>query len=187
MSRVKRGVWVMGGVLVALSLVVILWFASGQTVELSLTEGELQEALEKRFPVEKTHLKLFTFRYSNPVVKLEEGTDRIHAGVDAEASFSSGGEPLSGTARISGTLRYDPATGEFRLADSRVEQLDIAGFPERHRALLKAVATFLLKERLDDHPVYRLEATDFKHAVARVILKSVEVKDRRLKVVLGLR
>lgn len=171
--------------LVLTAAAVLVWVFRGREYTIRLSEAQLQEALDRRFPVDKTHLLIFAVRYSRPVVKLEEGSDRLHASVDAETHFKVNETPFSGSAGVSGQLDYDPATGEFRLLRARVDRLAIGGLPEKHVAKVNEVATLLLQGHLENYPVYRLKLTDVRHAAARLILRRVMVKDRHLEITLG--
>jgi hypothetical protein len=174
------------GVVILAGAGVGAWLLYGRDFVVRIPEARIQEALDRRFPIDKRHLLIFTVRYRNPKVRLEEGTDRIQAGVDAETLFRVNEQPFTGSASASGVLAYDPATGEFHLKDARVERLSIGGVPEKYTALVDGIATELLKDRLDRTPVHRLRATDVKQALARLVLKRVVVRDGHLDVTMGL-
>lgn len=186
--NVKRRVVLIAAV-VAVSLLagavgVYLWFR-GREYVIRIPEARIQAALDNRFPMERRHLLIFVVRYQNPRVKLEEGSDRIGAGVDAETLFKLNEKSLTGSADISGRLEFDPATGEFRLSGARIERLAIGHIPEEHTRLVHEVGTMLLQDRLDHHPVYRLNPLDVKQAIARLLLKKVVVRDGYVEATLG--
>jgi hypothetical protein len=167
------------------SLVVAFWAFYGRTFAITIPQAKIQESLDAKFPMSKTYLVVFTLEFSNPLVALEEGADRIRAGVDAEATFKIGGVTCKGTAVISGKLAYDRETGEFRLKDSKVEKLDIKGIPAQYTGKVDEIATVLAKQYLDKKPVYRLEQTDLKRSLARLLLKEVRVENGALVVTMG--
>src|SRR5687767_13559362 len=97
----KRWRW-----LLVISLVLVagafaaVWMLQGRTFTVVIPQERIQESLDARFPISKRHLLIFTVRYSNPVVILEEGSDRLRAGVTAEAQFTGNDVTLAGSAVI---------------------------------------------------------------------------------------
>src|SRR5688500_4919400 len=97
-----------GKVIAVLSVVVLvgiglaIYFLKGETLRLVITEAELQQALDSRFPITKKHLFIFEMIYSNPVVKIDPKTDRISIGLDAETAFTINEASYSGSALVSG-------------------------------------------------------------------------------------
>ena len=183
--RVLRLALVGGLALVVGGLALLAW-AWGREVEVRIPEARIQEALEDRFPLERTYLGLATVRYSDPHVHLAEGSERIQASIAAEATVPLTTKKPHGAAEVSGLIEYVPADGTFVVHGAQVEHLAIAGLPERSLNLLDGVMTKELVRLLDRHPVYKLKPGDVKQAVARLVLKRVRVHDRELVVTLGI-
>ncbi len=164
----------------------LAWILYGREFTLRIPEEKIQAELNRMFPIEKNHLLVFTLRYTNPRVRLEQGSDRVQAGLDAETLFKVNDRSFSGSATVSGGLRYEGSTGSFFLTDSRVERISITGFPEKYMDSLNGLASLLLRHPLDQKPVYRLNEGDVKQGLAMLVLKRVHVKDRCLEVVMGI-
>ena len=160
----------------------------GETYEIRLTEQQIQERLDQKFSITKKYLLIFDVTYKNPRVALVEGSDRIQFSLATELSFPLGSErkTVSGESQVTAGLRYDPERYQFYLVDPQIDRLDIQGIPaaltEKSENALKAVAT----EVLERYPIYTIKPTDIKKATARMILKSVVVRNGELVITLGL-
>lgn len=182
--RRRRFLAILGIILLAVAFGA--WLLYGKTFTIVLSQDKLQEALDSKFPITKTHLGLFTVTYSNPKVILEEGSDRLHVGADAEALFTMNAKRVKGGARISGSLEYARERGEFLLKDARVEVLNIPGLPEIYAGKVREVASAAVKQFLERMPVYKLNQADMKLSLAKLLLKDVEMRNKTLVVSMGI-
>ncbi len=155
---------------------------------MELTEPQIQEKLDARFPIQKSKLLVLVLTLSNPQVGLEEGADRISFGVDATLNLTIGGQqkPLGGTGTITTGLRYHPDDYSFYLNDPIIEELEIQGIPIQYVDKVNEVAMKLAEERINECPIYKLKGDDLKQATARLILKDMVVEDGKLVITLGL-
>lgn len=158
----------------------------GEGFVIVVTEPELQAKAAAAFPISKTYLLVFKITYSDPVVRLDAGSDRVAVGLTATPDIEVDGRRLSGTALVSGTIRYEPAQAAFFLDGIRVESLDIAGLPERYRDESLKLTTLALSEYYAKHPVHVLSDADMKRRAARLLLRSVDVQSKALVITLGL-
>lgn len=152
------------------------------TVE--LTETELQDKINKLVPFEKNKL-LLTLLVSAIDVELKEGSELIGLVVDMEIKsthFSSG----KGRAYVAGRLTYRPDEGSFYFQDAKVSEVHFENIPDKHHELLRALLQRALQKRLTGAPIYQLDKTRIKHKLARAVLKSVKVLDRKLVLEMGL-
>jgi hypothetical protein len=178
------------GALAALVLAALTLLASScGTYTVVMTRDDLQRRVEARFPVERD-LPLGSLTFSNPVVRLDPGSDRIGLRMDAEAAAIPLAAALIGPVRrgsveLSGGLRYEPATAELFLASPRVESLSIDGIPPRLSEDLKVLLTGLGVDLLGNRPIHKLEGRNLREKAAILALRSVEVRDGRLVATLG--
>ena len=169
----------------------LVWRFWGERYQLVLSEEQLIAKLNEKFPFEKTYFFVIALRLSNPKLALENGSNRIAFGCDVEANvkLDTSAEkipgPLRGTARLSGRLRYDPSDGTFYLDQPEVENFDVAGIPEKWRPKVNEAASKAVVEFLSRAPLYKLRPTDFKQAAARLILRDVDVADKKLVITMG--
>lgn len=170
---------------VAAAALAVYWLYRAETdgISIYLTEAQLQQQLETKFPIERS-LLLAKAVFSDPKVQLKEGTNRIHLSADAVAIVPTQPE-WKGSAEFSGGVRYDPEQGAILLEDARIENLVLAGVPEKYHAPVKELGTVVAREYLNRVPIYKLDPADYRQSVALFVLKSVSVENGRLRIVLG--
>ncbi len=186
-SLLRRGL-VAGAALIVVTGVVAILLLRGRTYVVELTEAQIQEKLDDRFPVRKQYLSVFALTLSEPKVSLQEGSDRISLGLKATLNIQLGGQqkPLGGDAVASAGLRYDPTDYSFYLDDPNLKSLTVQGIPFQYTELVDKVAAELAQERLDRTPIYTLRKNDLKQTTARLVLRGFVVQDGRLIITLGL-
>ncbi len=86
----------------------------------------------------------------------------------------------------SGGVRYEAADGQFFLTEPAIENLGIQGVPAKYTAKVNSVLTKAIGEYYLDRPIYTLKDSDVKNAAAKLLLKTVIVKDQVLIVTLGI-
>jgi Protein of unknown function (DUF1439) len=166
----------------------VWWYFSGKRYEVIITQKQIDEALQARFPVSKTHLLLFQITYSNPRVTLLPETGRIEIGLDAELNIKLGEQPkrLGGSALVTTGLSYQSETHQFFLSEPEINKLTIQGVPPEYIDRVTSLATSTAREHLQRFPIYTVEAKDIKTAAVKLLLKDVQVKSNQVHVTLGL-
>ncbi len=202
----------MNRLILSLLAIIIICFAAflylswGKEYVVTLTEEEILAKVAPRFPFKKTYFFLVQLEFTNPRLELEEGSDRIRMGVDVTTGINldyketisrNGGEeiethsekikdPLSGTALISGNIRYDRDDGKFYLDHASVEKLAIVGIPALFASKVNEAANKAAAEFLKSHPIYQLKTSDVKQAITKLVLKNVVVKSKTVVITLGI-
>jgi hypothetical protein len=166
-------------------LVGVLWLM-GAEQKIALTAAEIKTALNTQFPLTKTHLKLLEVTYFNPVVILEDGSDRIKLGLSAETMNPLTKKDLNGSVIVSAKIVYSSNEGAFYLHDIRVESVHIEGLPDKWTTVIADTGARGIAEYLNQYPVYKLNSENFKHNTARYLLKDIEIKNQRLILTLKL-
>jgi uncharacterized protein DUF1439 len=174
--------------LVAAAIGGAYYYFHGREYVYRLTEAQLQQALSERLPFTKTYLFIFQVTLDHPRVTLVNGSDRVRAGLDITFNVQVGDQPvlLSGSVDASGGVRYDPTVGKLFLTQPKIERLELHGVPEQYTARTAAVLSKALETYYADHAIYTLNASHAKEIAARLVLKSVTVKDQQLVVTLGI-
>ncbi|MES2048484.1 MAG: DUF1439 domain-containing protein [Pseudomonadota bacterium] len=164
------------------------WYLSGKDFFLYFTEAQLQEKLNAKLPLTKTYLMIFNITLDKPKLHLVNGSNKIQMGLDVAINLNVVGEAkfLGGMIEVSGGVAYVPENAQFFLIDPVVENLAVAGMPQKHEekvrlALSKALATYYA-----GHPLYQLKSTDTKQAAAKLVLKSVVVENQQLVLKMGI-
>jgi hypothetical protein len=165
-----------------------LYYLSRQEYVFRFSESQIQERLSTQLPLTKTYLLVFRVSLDNPRVKLEDGSGRVAAGLDAVLELPLGGEKsaIRGALDISAGIRYAPDQGAFYLTEPTIERADVQGIPPRYAKPVNALLSKVLGEYCAGHPIYTLKASDVKQRAAKLVLKNVTVENRELVVTLGL-
>jgi len=159
---------------------VATWLAWRSLHVIVLSREEIQRAVEKKFPIEKRDL-IVSVSFSNPAVRLEEGSDRIGLAASVDARLI-GAKAVSGRLELDGRIEYDPAKGELYLTDPQIRQMEIAGLGERETGLAKSLASLVLAASLDRVTLYRLSEKRPKEVEAKRRVKSVKVTSGHVEI-----
>lgn len=161
----------------------VMW---GREFELVIPEERIQQTLESRFPIDKTHLLVFTIRYEHPHVRLDPSSKRVHLSLDAQAQFALNNKKCSGTAEASGSIAYDRNVGSFYFIDAKIERIIIAGIPDKYTQVVNEIATATIRDYLNHKPVYKLNPADVKQSLAKLALKRIAVRDHSMIATMGI-
>jgi hypothetical protein len=163
----------------------VAWYALRDgSITITLTQADVERELAKRFPMRKTYLQLLEVVYENPRVVLTNGSDVLGIGVDARVAVPLKGD-VKGAADLRTKLAYDPERTAFVLHDPKVERVQIDGLDPKVLDRVREIANGLAVEQLPGIPVYTLKPTDYKRTAARLLLRSVTVRDGVLVLELG--
>jgi len=164
------------------------WLLAGRSLEIRITEAELQQALASRFPISQTHYVVLDIDLQQPRLALREDSDRIALGIDIGLNLRVGRqrEPLVGSIDLETGLRYMASEGQFFLDQPVVTGFDLGGIPETWNQRAREVLTAAAGATLTTRPVYTLKSEDRRQAAAKMVLRDVRVKGRDLIVTLGL-
>lgn len=172
-------------VAVPAALAVGYFVLQGKTFEVRIRNDQIQEQLDKKFPIQKTHLLIFELTYKDPTVVLQEGTDRVTVKLNVELKIKGIETLFSGTVEATTGIDFDQETGNILLRDCEISRLQIEGIPAKYTDRVSTLASKVAKEILDRVPVYTLKAKDAKTAAAKLVLKDVVIDQGELVVTLG--
>ncbi len=126
--------------------------------EVSFSEGQLQQRLDRRFPRDFDKLGgVVTLTLANPRVTIPQADTRLRLEFDLGiGALGSRGEP-DGHLAIASGLRYDPTTQGLHLDQPEVLALEIPGAGALLRGGARGLTNTLLAEYARTEPVYRLD------------------------------
>lgn len=150
---------------------------------LDIDSAELQSRIAKRFPARHCKTPLLCVELSNPVVALSEGDDRIRLAMDVKLVLGLRERP--GHLGLAGRPRYAPSQGQLSLDDLEVSQFDLAELPNEYAEWVRAGATLVARHALQAQPVYTLDDSTAKGALARRSISDVRVVGGKLRVTFG--
>lgn len=154
----------------------------------TLSESQLQEKLSERLPITKTYLFIIQITLDNPRIHLQDGSDRVHAGLDIALNIrvSGAGQPLKGGMDISGSIAYRPQEGAFYLTDPIVEKLAVQGIPEKYLGKVQHALHTALLDYYTQRPIYTLQSSNMQQAAAKLLLQDVAIHNQKIIFTLGL-
>jgi len=163
-------------------MLIIILLSIGNTLAfgytLELTQEELQEKLDKKFPISKKKF-FITATLKEPKVTLIEEGNRIGMKIITDLLLPKS-ILVNGVADIDGELRYEPKTGGFYLDKVQVKELRISDLPPIFTIPVNKLIEQALKEYLAKRPFYKLNQDDFNQALAKSLLKDVKIENGKL-------
>jgi len=159
------------------------WKFLKQGVSIDITQQQIQQQIDPKFPVQKSFLVVST-TVSDPKVMLKEDSDRVFIGANVTVTVPT--QPkATGSTVLSGKVNFDREQGVFFLDDFKVEELKIAGVADQHVKQAEGVVSLIGKEVLHRYPIYKLDPNERAGKLAKAFLKSVDVVGGKLRVTLG--
>ena len=151
---------------------------------MTVSAAEMTRQAAPHFPQRRCLLGLVCLTLTDPVVRLVNGDARIHVAV--AAAPDAGGQPLSkGRIEAAGVPRYDPTQGAFFVDEASVLRVDFPDLAPREAAMVAELSRGLLIEYFRRTPVWVLDESDPKQALARLALRDVAVKGGLLQFAIG--
>lgn len=154
----------------ALRWLALLWLAawlagcaSGpRTVE--VPRERLEAALAQRFPFQSRYLDVIDLQVSAPRLALLPESNRLRTAFALTAASRLLRNPVAGDIELSFALRFAPADNSIRLADVRVERLELVGLPEALRGQSQRLGPFLAERMLDGAVLHTFRPEDIARA-----------------------
>ena len=173
---------------------IILFIISTSLFSLSfekeITQAELQEKIEKKFPYKKN--KLFAkFIFSNPSIDLKDGVSSIFVKVDVDVISDLLEVKETFLIEANGAIFYDAKTTDVFLKNAEVTSIknikpnskfNIEQIPD-----IKKTLSSLLNKHFAKKPVYNLKnSKNTSVSMASSFLQDIRVKDKKIILVIGI-
>jgi hypothetical protein len=149
-------------------------------VELPLSK--LQEALNRRFPLNSRYLELFDIYVSNPRLTLQPETGRITTMVDATIAPSFMKHTWKSSLALSGALAIDPARRAVILTEPRMENFAIEGMGSPTNRQIARIGSLLAEQMFKGLPLYTFGPDEFRYAGVSFIPTKITTKPTGLVV-----
>jgi hypothetical protein len=133
-----------------------------RTVEIS--REQLQADLARRFPMQERYLELLDVRASRPRVQTLPESNRLRVQVALAATDRILRRTLDGELDLSFGLLWEAADASMRMADVRVERLDLSGLPPALQGHGLRLGAFLAERLLEDSVLHRFSAEELARA-----------------------
>ena len=149
-----------------------------QANTLEISHQDLQLMAEQQFPINrKTPFALVSF--DNPQVILAKNSNRLGISLDISAKFP-GQLSTRGKGQVDGELEYRPEKGEFHLRNPRMVAVSLQGIAPEYNAMLQSLISEFARQSLPIIVVYRLDENQPEQALAKRMLKSVQIKNGKV-------
>jgi hypothetical protein len=166
-------------ILVTLALIgLAAWWLAGAPATVTLTREQVQQEVQKRFPLERTEF-LVTGRLSDPTVILNPQTDRIGIGVSVSLSAPAI-KPLTARGELEGQVRFDAQTRELYLDAPELRLTEAVGLSGSQLRTAEGIIRPLLKTLLSRIPLYRLKDPDLRFPRTNAQVQEIQVDEGRL-------
>jgi hypothetical protein len=149
----------------------------------TLSESELQSKITTLQPYSYQKLGN-TFTFNDVKVELTDGEDTVYLTSSIKANLIGGIESV-GAIGLSGKIRYISDAGEFFIDAAEIQSLNLPGVNGALKERLIKPVTVAAQVILSKIPVYRLNDT-VKQKLAKGMIKSVKVKNKKIFITLGL-
>ena len=116
---------------------------------------------------------------SEPEVELIEGGSEIGLYVHIEVRTVKG-ISASGRVKLTGTLSYQANTSEFFFKNPTIESLTISRLSGKYLVSVKKIIQLIARKMLAVRPIYKLKDDKVKHKVAKSMLQSISVNNKKL-------
>ena len=160
--------------------------------DIGLTYPEINERLNRRFPLERNIADLVRVTLFRPLVAPITDASlaapaRLAVTFDLDMKLpsllNSTQRSLWGTMRLSGVPRFDPPSNSVVLQDARIDRVRVENMPDALSAALSKTASQLAKEYLEEKPLYTLTAEQATRLRATTTAPTIEVRSDRLSLV----
>ena len=162
------------------------YYFSEKLFVIELTEQELQEKFSQSIPYKKNYLFIVDVFLSNPRLELIEESNRVKVGLDVTLNIIINNDPFAGSIDVSGGVRYSNTNGSFFLDNPQIEALNISGVPAEYTDQASVHLENALSAYYAERPIYTLNNFESDQVLAKMVLKTVEVNDKKLLLKLGL-
>jgi len=128
--------------------------------DIEVSQAQLQQAIERRFPIERRYLEVLDVTVAVPRVLLRPEANRVATEFEVLVSERVFHGQHRGTIALNYGLRFEPSDNSVRLTNVRVDRFDVDGAPALLRQQLDRVGLQLAEQTLNERPVYTLRAKD---------------------------
>jgi len=127
---------------------------------IDVTQAQLQQAVERRFPIERRYLELLDVTVAAPRLLLRPEANRVATEFEVLISDRIVRSQHRGAIALNFALRFEPSDNSVRLTNVRVDRIDVDGASALLRQQLDRVGVLLAEQTLNERPVYTLRPKD---------------------------
>jgi hypothetical protein len=130
----------------------------------TFSQQQVQDAVQRKFPYQRTVSQVFDVTLANPVVGLLPDTNRVSVRLDARLASPFIGQPVNGVFTLSSQLEYDAASHSVVLTSPSVDSVNVSGDAQAYTQQINAAAALLATQLLTRYPVYTFKPEQLQFA-----------------------
>jgi hypothetical protein len=125
---------------------------------------QVQAAVARKFPLQRTASQIFDVVLSNPVVGMAPDRNRVTVHVDARLSTPFMPNPVVGAFTLSTQLAYDAPSRSVILASPSVDDAQFTGDAAQYNQQIASVGAQLAAQLLDRYPIHTFKPEELQFA-----------------------
>ncbi|AXF19873.1 DUF1439 domain-containing protein [Burkholderia pyrrocinia] len=130
----------------------------------TFSRGDVQKAVARKFPYQKTVAQVVDVSLVNPAVNLLPDQNRVAVQLDAHFASPFLRAPVSGKFIVSGQLAYDAPSRSVVLRAPAVDSLVLDGDAQMYAQQVGAAAGLLATQVLTNYPIYTFKPEQLQFA-----------------------
>ncbi|WP_123385579.1 DUF1439 domain-containing protein [Paraburkholderia sp.] len=130
----------------------------------TFSQQQVQEAVQRKFPYQRTISQVFQVQLANPVVGFLPDTNRVSIRLDAHLASPFLQEPVDGVFTLSSELAYDEASKSVVLKSPNVDSVNVSGGAQAYTQQINAAAALLATQLLTNYPIYTFKPDQLQFA-----------------------
>lgn len=147
--------------------------------EVLISKDQIQATLNKKFPYDKNAI---IARLTLDSAKVYFKNENIGLKLSYYGNFLN--KEIKGIVDFNGKIFYNNSKGAFYLHEFEIAEISVNESNFSQQEKLEATVLKIVKNYLDDYPVYRLNQGDFKQNLAKLALKDISVQGENLAILL---
>ena len=130
----------------------------------TFSQQQVQDAVQRKFPYQRTVSQVFDVALSNPVVGFLPDANRISVKLDARFASPFMPQQVDGVFTLSSELAYDAASKSVVLKSPNVDNVSVSGQAQAYTQQISAAAAVLATQLLANYPIYTFKPEQLQFA-----------------------
>ncbi|WP_118179522.1 DUF1439 domain-containing protein [Paraburkholderia phosphatilytica] len=131
----------------------------------TFSQQQVQAAVQRKFPYQRTVSQVFEVALTNPVVGLLPDANRVSVRLDLQLASPFLQQPVSGVVTLSSELAYDGPSHSVILKAPGVDNVSVnGGGAEAYAQQIQMAATVLATQLLANYPIYTFKPEQLQFA-----------------------
>ncbi|KND58487.1 putative transmembrane protein [Candidatus Burkholderia verschuerenii] len=130
----------------------------------TFSQQQIQDAVARKFPIQRTASQIFDVVLSNPVVGMSPDRNRVTVHVDAQLATPFMPNPVNGAFTLSTQLGYDAQSRSVILVSPSVDDSQFTGDAAQYNQQIAAAGAMLAAQLLDRYPIHTFKPEELQFA-----------------------